>query len=221
MTLDSTTVITLTESALSGGAPMQALAERARMLSGSQRMILVVPATPLEQAAIECRVARSSPALDVEGRAALITLAARENSQRFAGLLRSLGVDARLLDPLQFAPITRGNALEAEPRLLHARRYESAVRDARVLVIAGGVGRSPEGRLTSLGTGGAALSGLFIAQRLGLEARLIVGTGEFGGPEEFEMPRRASLFARRHGMHAELVPVVDPAQSPEAEALPA
>lgn len=221
MTLDSTTVITLTESALTGGAPMHALAERARTLSASKRMILVVPAMTHEQTAIECRVARSNPALDVEGRAALITLAARENAQRFAGLLRSLGVDARLLDPLLFAPITRGNALEAEPRLLHARRYESAIRDAKVLVIAGGVGRSPDGRLTSLGTGGAALSGLFIAQRLGLEARLIVGAGEFGAIEPYELPRRASLFARRHGMHADLVPVVDPAQSPEAEALPA
>jgi hypothetical protein len=221
MTLDRTTVVTLTESALSGGAPMHALAERALMLCGSERMILVVPATPREQAAIESRVARTSPALDVEGRAALITLAARENSQRFAGLFRSLGVDARLLDPLRFAPITRGNALEAEPRLLHARRYESAVRDARVLVIAGGVGRSPEGRLTSLGTGGASLSGLFIAQRLGLEGRLIVGVGEYGASEAFELPRRASLFARRHGLHADLVPIVEPAQSPEAEALPA
>jgi hypothetical protein len=70
-----------------------------------------------------------------------------------------------------------------------------------VLVIAGGVGRTPEGETTSLGTGGAELSGLFIAQRLGIP-RSGLGRGRSTRQIDagFELPRRAELFARKHGV---------------------
>jgi hypothetical protein len=203
MTLDSAALVTITESALANGETLAPLAGQVLAASETRGMIVVVSATHAEQCAMERRAAQAGPGTDAEQRAAIVTLAACESAQRFAGLLGLLGVDARLLDPLLFAPITRGSPLEAEPRLLHARRFEQASHEARVLVIAGGVGRSPEGRLTSLGSGGAVLSGLFIAQRLGLPSRIVVGEAAFAPFESEPLPRRAALFARKHGVHPE------------------
>ncbi len=211
MTLDTTMLLTLTDSALEGGSALSAYAgQLATMpISGSRRgttdgmgaTIVVVGSSPHEQKAMEQRSAALCSTGDLLCRANLLTLAARENAQRLVSLLHMLGTNATLLDPVLYAPITRGHALEAEPRLLHAKRFEQAALRGGVLVIAGGVGRTPEGETTSLGTGGAELTGLFIAQRLGLSADLIVserGTQSLAG--EFTLPKRASLFARKHGV---------------------
>ncbi len=216
MTLDTTDVLTITESALSPGAPLGALAGRIADVAESRNLIVVVAAGGGEQAAMERRAARLGLSGDAFTRANLVTLPARENAQRLSGLLTMIGVDSSLLDPGLFTPITRGSPLEAEPRLLHARRYEQAVREARVLVLAGGVGRTPEGHPTSLGSGGATLSGLFVAQRLGLPVGLVVGGHGAGG---FTPPKRALLFARRHGVDYRtvtpdgLVPAYQPAMT--------
>lgn len=206
MTLDHAEILTITDNALAGRSALCSLAGQVLSASADRQMIIVTAASPAEQDAMDRQSNRLGVAADVEQRANLSTLAPRESAQRFVGLLTMLGVEAKLLDPFLFAPITRGSPLEAEPRLLHARRFDQASREARVLVIAGGVGRTPEGRLTSLGTGGAVLSGLFIAQRLGLGASLVVGEAALA---EFDLSKRATLFARRHGLGYRVVTRID------------
>ncbi|USN98893.1 MAG: hypothetical protein H6810_12180 [Phycisphaeraceae bacterium] len=198
MTLDNTELLTITESALTHASALCTLAGQTVAACQARPMIVIVGASAAGQSAMDRRVAGLGASSDVERRANLITLPARENAQRFSGLLAMLGVDVRLLDPALFAPITRGNALEAEPRLLHAKRYEQAIQSARVLVLAGGTGRTPDGHITSLGTGGPILTGLFVAQRLGVPVRLI--TDERGLGDAGVLPKRAALFARRHGL---------------------
>ena len=200
MTLDTTSLITLTDAALEGGNALSAMAGAvtASTATDAGTMIVVIGSSPHAQQVMEQRSNALCATGDLLCRSNLVTLPARENAQRFAGLLGMLGVDALLLDPVLFAPITRGHALEAEPRLLHAKRYEQAALRHRVLVIAGGVGRTPEGDTTSLGTGGAELSGLFIAQRLGLPVSLVVSSREID--TGYALPKRAELFARKHGV---------------------
>lgn len=202
MSLDTTSVITLTDSALAGGNAMCVLAGRIASTMGTGERtghaIVVVGSSPGEQAVVQRQSAALCATGDLLCRANLLTLPAKENAQRLVGLLGLVGVDALLLDPSVYAPITRAHALEAEPRLLHARRFEEAASGSRVLVLAGGVGRTPDGAMTSLGSGGADLSGLFIAQRLGLPARLVVSDRD--AEAGYEVPKRASLFARKHGL---------------------
>jgi hypothetical protein len=197
-----TRVITLTDSALAGGNAMSVLAGRLASTMGTGQgaghAIVILGSSAGEQAVVQQRSAALCTTGDILCRSNLMTLPARENAQKLVGLLGLVGVDAALLDPAVYAPITRGHALEAEPRLLHGRRYEEAASRTRVLVLAGGVGRTPEGAITSLGTGGAELSGLFIAQRLGLRATLVVSPREIEAG--YEVPRRAALFARNHAM---------------------
>jgi aspartokinase len=200
MTLDHAELLAITESSLRSTSALCSLAGQTMTACESRPVIVIVAASPDEQKIMERRAAELGSTGDAEARANLLTLAARENAQRFTGLLRMMGVEARLADPLALAPITRGSPLEAEPRVLHARRWEDAAHAARAVVLAGGVGRSTDGRITSLGTGGAALSGLFVAQRLGLPARLIVAASDEEPTETFELPRRAALFARRHAL---------------------
>jgi len=202
MSLDTTSVITLTDSALAGGNAMCVLAGRIASTMGTGpragHAIVVVGSTPGEQAVVQRQSAALCATGDLLCRSNLLTLPAKENAQRLIGLLGLVGVEAMLLDPSGYAPITRGHALEAEPRLLHARRFEEAAARSRVLVIAGGIGRTPDGAMTSLGTGSADLSGLFIAQRLGLPARLVVSDRD--ADAGYVLPKRASLFARKHGL---------------------
>lgn len=215
MTLDNTELLTITESTLANGAALCTLA--GQVAGASHPAIVVVAASPVEKSAMERRAAGLGAAGDVFQRANLVTLPAREHAQRFAGLLTMLGTDVRLLEPAEFSPITRGNALEAEPRLLHAKRYEQASGEARVLVLAGGVGRTRDGHLTSLGTGGATLSGLFVAQRLGIPVRLVVDDQSAASWSPVALPKRSSLFARKHGLSYGVVSRVDAAEAqPEA-----
>ena len=202
MTLDTTALITITDSALEGGSALCALAGQIAAMpksaTGMGATIVVVGSSSGEQRLMARRSAAMCATGDLFSRSNLLTLPARENAQRLVALLGMMDTNATLLDPMLYAPITRGHALEAEPRLLHARRFEQAAMRGGVLVIAGGVGRTPEGEATSLGTGGAALSGLFIAQRLGLPIDLIVSARD--ATEAFSLPKRAGLFARKHGV---------------------
>lgn len=215
MTLDNAVLYTISRSALSSGSSLCALAGQVVTASSSRCVITVVGASMQDQTAMEKRASELGPTADVYSRAGLVTLAARENAQRFAGLVAMLGAEVELLDPMLHAPITRGNPLEAEPRLLNAKRFEASSLAARVLVLAGGVGRSADGHLTSLGTGGATLSGLFIAQRLGVPARVVVGGSGAG------LPRRADLFARRHGLDFDVVSAVGDLEGGVRQAVPA
>lgn len=206
MTLDNAALFTISSTALDDSASLCTLAGQAMTAAESHCLVVVVGASMQDHRAMRARAVGLGPASDVLRRANLLTLAARENAQRFAGLVSMLGTPAALLDVSTHAPITRGNPLEAEPRLLNAKRFESATDGARVLVLAGGVGRTPLGELTSLGSGGATMSGLFIAQRLGLPARIVVGAAPAGE----ELPKRSRLFARRHGVSFAFAASIEP-----------
>lgn len=206
MTLDNTVLYTISSTALEDSASMCTLAGQVATAADTHCLVVVVGASEREHRAMHSKAASLGPTSDVLNRANLLTLAARENAQRLAGLVSMMGAESALLDVSAHAPITRGNPLEAEPRLLNAKRFEAASEGADVLVIAGGVGRTPQGELTSLGSGGATLSGLFIAQRLGLPARIVVGPRH----AETGLPKRSRLFARRHGLAHETVTAVEP-----------
>ncbi|MFI4897934.1 MAG: hypothetical protein ACIARR_08925, partial [Phycisphaerales bacterium JB059] len=62
----------------------------------------------------------------------------------------------------------------------------------------GGVGRDFDGRLTSMGADGGALSAVFLGDRLALPVRVSLEPGEES------LPRKAALFARRQGTRVAL-----------------
>ncbi len=133
--------------------------------------------------------------------------------------LGAAGIGAVALAPEESAPLTRGGALDAEPRVIDANALALALDESRVVVLAGGVGRDFDGRLTSLGGDGGALSAVFIAERLALGVRVQVEAGES------TLPRKAALFARRCALRPRLVGasgldlgVFEPADAPGAPA---
>jgi len=119
--------------------------------------------------------------------------------EALAQALLDSGIDAALLAPEERAPLTRGGALDAEPRVLDASAFSAALGESPVVILAGGVGRDFDGQLTSLGADGGALSAVFVADRLALPLRIQLEAGESA------LPRKAALFARKHSQGAALV----------------
>ena len=102
MTLDTTSLITLTDAALEGGNALSAMAGAvaASTATDAGTMIVVIGSSPHAQQVMEQRSNALCATGDLLCRSNLVTLPARENAQRFAGLLGMLGVDALLLDPV-------------------------------------------------------------------------------------------------------------------------
>lgn len=198
MSLDNAIVLGLT---LGDDASAREIAvEQVRtQMSLGHRVIVVVSASPANRLAGVQRSNRLPASADAfEIARAMIEPELRAGALLTDQLVAS-GVDASELEPEVYAPLTRGGALDAEPRVVDASALSAALRESPVIVLAGGVGRDFDGRLTSLGADGGSLSSVFVAERLALPVLVQVEPGER------TLPRKAALFARRRDQSPRLV----------------
>lgn len=200
MGLDSTLVIGLDVPAEGEG-----IADAARWIAGlvrgeGRRVIVVAGADPSVRRAGVARANRLAPTADANEVAMALVQPELDAAGSLARALRAAGVRAEALGPEAYAPLSRGGPLDAEPRLVDARAYADALGESEVVVLAGGVGRDFDGRVTSLGDEGACLTALFIADRLALPVVVLDPRGS-----GWSVPRRAALFARRHGISFDVV----------------
>ena len=122
MTLDTTSLITLTDSALEGGSALSAIAGQLASMptTGTGRgiscamssTIVVVGSSPQEQKTMEQRSAALCATGDLFCRSNLVTLPARENAQKLVSLLR-------LLDPLPSSGATQHASVQALTQPYH------------------------------------------------------------------------------------------------------
>ncbi len=132
-----------------------------------------------------------------------------------AGSIEAAGLFTRVLGQAGIAaktagtgllPATRGHALDAEPRRVSAAAVATALADAEVLVIPGGVGRDDEDRLTSLGEQTGPLTAAFYAERLALPVMRFAQHGGVASRTESSLgQRKTQRFIERAGL--EVVPM--------------
>ena len=233
MELDNTTVIGISGEDLRTPAGLKMAAEAIlhRVLNG-ERIIAVVGATPnRERAALAEAIALGATA-DGVSRAQRINRAAIETASELNDALFASGVASEIATPEVFGPLTRGGALEAEPRRVSGRAFADAIDRSSVLVVPGGAARGPDGEPASLGSGGASLHAVFLAEALALPVRLTPGSNtpaptdipglashdewldELAETEINRWPsRRARLFARDRAVTVILAPIADPAET--------
>ncbi|KAA0216690.1 MAG: hypothetical protein DYG94_08740 [Leptolyngbya sp. PLA3] len=139
-----------------------------------------------------------------------------------ADALGATGLRARVADAGEIGPAVTGPTLDATPRSINARAVFEAFRDADVLIVAGGSGRSEDGRPAIVGDGSALLTAAFIAERLALELWAVAPEPATvpGGPDPAwtevgsvvlppitrpRIERRAALFVQRHGVRLRFI----------------
>ncbi len=181
------------------------VADAARWIAGlvrdeGRRVILVAGAHADDRRAGVARANRMSPTADTREIAAALVQPELDACEIIGDALREAGLVVEVETGESFAPLSRGGPLDAEPRLVDARAYSQALGSSEVLVVTAGLGRDFDGRLTSLGDEGACPTALFIAHRLALPVLIVGGRGGRWSP-----PRRAALFARRHGLAFDVV----------------
>ncbi|MEZ6242806.1 MAG: hypothetical protein R3B57_07155 [Phycisphaerales bacterium] len=200
MGLDNTLVI-----GLDAPAESERVAQAARWIAGlvrdeGRRVIIIAGASPMVRQAGVARANRMAPTADPYEVALALVEPELEAAAVVARALLEAGVRAESLAPESYAPLSRGGPLDAEPRLVDARAYADVLSECEVVVLPGGVGRNFDGRVTSLGDEGACLSALFIADKLALPVVVLDPRGD-----GWSVPRRAALFARRHGISFDVV----------------
>lgn len=142
---------------------------------------------------------------DAGERARVMISGAAEAASAFSEVLAGAGIPAHEAEPALW-PVTRGHALDAEPRHVSADAYSTALTDHAVLVVPGGVGIDGDRRPTSLGANTAPLTALFLGDRLALpvERPDTPDTGDREAESDLGA-RKAARFAERHGIAAEPV----------------
>lgn len=183
----------------------RAMAHVQRCLSSGRSVVAVVSASAERSARDLAAANRLGATAEAHERAAVLASGPIDAAGHFAALLRDAGIPAVEAEPALW-PVTRGHALDAEPRRVSAAAYGHALASGRVVVLAGGVGLGEDGRVTSLGANTASLSALFVGDRLALpverpadgETDTPVDRGDVGG-------RKAARFAERSGAAAEPV----------------
>ncbi len=198
MSLENTTVLGLTR-ADDAADRVDAIEQIRALTARGQRVLVVASASPDQHRAGVLKANRMPVTADSYEVAGAMIEPDLLASAALAGDLRDAGVAAVALDAGKLAPVTRGGALDAEPRLIDASALSRALRASPVVVLPGGVGRDFDGRLTSLGDGGGALTAVFIGERLALPTRVQLESGES------TLPRKAGLFARRYDQRPGLV----------------
>lgn len=176
-------------------------------LANGRSVIAVVGPDP-ERAARDLAASNRLPATaDAHERAGVVAAGPVESAVAFAGVLGEAGIDAHTAEPFLW-PVTRGHALDAEPRHVSASAYGSTLDEHPVLVVPGGVGIGEDHRPTSLGANTAPLTALFLGDRLALpvERPDAPGTGDHDWAADLGA-RKAARFAERHGVEAEPVAV--------------
>lgn len=128
--------------------------------------------------------------------------------------LRSCGVGTIVLDAAEVGPTVRGPILDAAPRSVNARAIFSSVDMREVVIVAGGCGRTDDGRPAIVGDGSVLLTAMFLADRLALDLAVLDETEHADSNANFEtaraiavaqfqafsLDRRAALYARRQSV---------------------
>lgn len=178
-------------------------------LSMHDKAIVVVSA-PLARRVRDAQTSNHlGPSADLHARAMVLSSGAVEAAERLASDLSNAGIVAGEPDPRGVVPVTRGHALDAEPRRVSATRHEKLLNEADVLVVPGGMGVDDLRRPTWLGDGGSRLSAVFIAATFALP--LLVTPGREAPPTERTAwdpagaHRKAQLRAIRSGVRVRLI----------------
>jgi hypothetical protein len=197
MSLENATVLGLTlPDDERGIAPM--LEQLREMTACGQRLIVVVSASPMRHQESVNAANRLPVSADAFQIAREMVRSDLEASERLVSILQEGGLRATRLAPEEHGPLTRGGALDAEPRVIDASVINASLEESEIVVFTGGVGRDFDGRLTSMGAEGGALSAVFLGDRLALPVRVRLAPGEDA------LPRKAALFARRQGVRVAL-----------------
>ncbi len=201
MALDSTVVIGL-DTPPPGAGLAQAAGWIADLVRNRRRRVVVVAGASCRQRrAGIARANRMSPTTDAHDVALAMVQPDLDAAEAVGEALRAAGLRVEVSSGEGHAPLSRGGPLDAEPRLVDARAYADAFElGSEVLVVPASVGRDFDGRVTSLGDEGSTLTAAFVAQRLALPLTVLRDMDA-----EWRVPRRAALFARRHGLRFDVV----------------
>jgi homoserine dehydrogenase len=182
----------------------RAIAQVQMCLAEGRSVVAVVGSTGARAARDWDASNRLGPTAEPADRARPVVAGVVESAERFAGVLDEIGLSVRVADQAHW-PVTRGHALDAEPRLLSAAAYSEALRDHDVLVVPGGVGVDEESLAsTSLGADTAPLSALFLGDRLALRVQQACDAASAEGRAgDGPGRRKAMAFSERTGTRAE------------------
>ena len=108
-----------------------------------------------------------------EAMAAYVATGEERTAALLHGSLHKYGLPSRLVSPREIAFLAEGSLLESTPIEVDSSALERLFDSYPILVLPGFYGIDAEGRTTLLGRGGSDLSALFLAAKLGAEARLV------------------------------------------------
>lgn len=146
--------------------------------SGHREVVVVVSA--MGRATDELAGTAAQIGADDRDYAEIVSMGERTSARAFCSALRSLGVRAVYLDPLQreWPIVTDSDFRNAKPdvgatrRLV--RRYLEPLLGEVVPVVCGFLGRDREGNVTTLGRGGSDITALLLANCLGADEAILV-----------------------------------------------
>jgi homoserine dehydrogenase len=144
-----------------------------RWVRNGRRVIVVVSALGKTTDSLLERAGRFGATPNEEAVAALVSTGEAVAAAELCLALDRAGIPACGLDAARVGILTEGPVLDASPRSVSLDAVHSALASFPVVVVAGFLGRSPQGVTTLLGRGGSDLTALFLAQQLGARCRLI------------------------------------------------
>jgi aspartate kinase len=132
----------------------------------------------------------------------ILSMGERTSVRIFAAALRTNGVESRYFDPLDDdwpiitdAAFSNANPLLNECKQRIKERVLPIVEKGTVPVIAGFVGRTADGKITTLGRGGSDTTAFILAEALGADEVVLVTDADgimSGDPKAVTAPRRLS-----------------------------
>ncbi len=166
-----------------GGADLstgERVRRAAEMVARSGHREVVVVVSAMGRATDELAGTAAQIGADDRDYAEIVSMGERTSARAFCSALRSLGVRAVYLDPLQreWPIVTDSDFRNAKPdvgatrRLV--RRYLEPLLGEVVPVVCGFLGRDREGNVTTLGRGGSDITALLLANCLGADEAILV-----------------------------------------------
>ncbi len=174
-----------------------AIAQVQMCLAKGKRVIAVVAPSPERSERDLAASNRLGATADSAERARILVSGAEDAAEAFVALLSEAGLNAAIADAALW-PGTRGHPLDAEPRSVSGIGFARAMEESTILVVPGGVGRDELGSATSLGSNTAALTAVFLADRLALRVERPSGTLE--RPASSVGSRKTARFIERSGV---------------------
>jgi aspartate kinase len=137
---------------------------------------------------------RANPNITPEALDEVLSMGERTSARLFAAALRGFGLDAVVVDPdsPHWPIVTDSNHLDANPlyeetKRLVEERLKPLLNEGKVPVVCGFVGKTLDGKVTTLGRGGSDTTAVLLGSALGArEVVLVKGVGRVfsGDPEK-------------------------------------